>query len=324
MRANSHVEQLLNTAEREHRCAFGEDDPMRRALLRRAHAGELVNPYRNIYARSAYWSALSLPERSLHVAQALNRKHRIWVFAGLIAATAHGLEHTWSLHNGRIAIAVTGSAKDRTRQPLDRIHMPRVDRECIGGLSVTPVARTLVDCGLKYPFATALAMFDSALRQGKVTHNDVLEICDGMPVDCGPVLRLLHHADGRSENGGESLARGIIIDNSFATPELQVEVADPANPRNRYRADFVWRLHDGRVIVAEYDGMAKYADPSMTGGRSVRRTVHDEREREEGLRRAGATTIIRFDYQEVTQVNPLIRKLMDAGVPTLDSRWPRT
>lgn len=323
MRTYSQVEHLLDTAERERRCAFGENDSMRRALLRRAHIGELVNPYRNIYARSAYWSTLSFPERSLHVAQALNRKHRTWVFAGLIAATAHGLEHAWSLHNGRITVAVTGSVKDRTRQPLDRIHMPRVDCERIGGLSVTPAARTLVDCGLKYSFANALAMFDSALRQGKATHDDVLEVCDGMSIDCGPVLRLLHHADARSENGGESLARGIIIDNGFATPELQVEVADPANPRNRYRADFVWRLHDGRVIVAEYDGMVKYADPGMTGGRSVRRTVHDEREREDALRRAGATTIIRLDYQEVTQIKPLVRKLVDAGVPTLDSRWAR-
>ena len=38
------------------------------------------------------------------------------------------------------------------------------------------------------------------------------------------------YADGRSENGGESIVRGIMIDLGFALPELQVEIEDPLCP----------------------------------------------------------------------------------------------
>ena len=315
---------LLDEAESEHRCACGMTDAMRRALRRRALAGELVNPYRNVYARREYWGTLTPVDRMLHVARALAQLHPRWVFAGLTAATAHGLEHAWGLHNGRLSVAVSASYYGKeSRQPLDHVYMRTVEAVSASGLQVTTVPRTLVDCGLRYPFEYALALFDSALRNRCVTRDDVLAVCDGLVVDCGVVLRLLRYADARSENGGESLVRGIVITHGFVVPELQVSLVDPANPNVVYRVDFLWRLHDGRQIALEYDGMAKYADAEMTGGRTVRQTVHAEREREAALRRAGITTILRVDYDEVTRVQPVVDKLLKASVPTVDGRWGR-
>lgn len=40
----------------------------------------------------------------------------------------------------------------------------------------------------------------------------------------------LMHADGRSENGGESVVRAIILELGFAEPDLQVEIEDPSTP----------------------------------------------------------------------------------------------
>ena len=40
---------------------------------------------------------------------------------------------------------------------------------------------------------------------------------------------------------------------------------------------------DGRIIVGELDGTAKYVDPKMTDRRSIQETVQAEREREQAL-----------------------------------------
>ncbi|MCH3975678.1 MULTISPECIES: hypothetical protein [Bifidobacterium] len=55
----------------------------------------------------------------------------------------------------------------------------------------------------------------------------------------------------------------------------------------------------------------------MTQGRGVRRIVHEEREREAALRRAGVHTIIRTDFDEVSKRVGLVAKLEQAGVPRL-------
>ena len=64
-------------------------------------------------------------------------------------------------------------------------------------------------------------MFDSALRRGLVTREEIVAVCDGLRVDCGPVFRLLHYADARSENGGESFCRAVSIEEGFVPPQLQ-------------------------------------------------------------------------------------------------------
>lgn len=180
---------------------------------------------------------------------------------------------------------------------------------------ITSPARTLVDCGRTYPFAQVLPMFDSALRNGLVTPQQILEVCDGIRSECGGIMRLLHYANPLSENGGESFCRAVIIESGFATPQLQHTFTDMDSSWAQYRVDFVWHTEDGRVIVLEYDGKAKYTDPSMTHHQSVRSVVHGEREREDALKRAGVTTIIRADYEEVVGRTPLVRKLIDARVP---------
>lgn len=184
---------------------------------------------------------------------------------------------------------------------------------------VTSPARTLVDCGLRYPFEQVLPMVDTALRRGLTSRDDVLAICDAMYEDCGDVLRLLHYADPLSENGGESLCRAAIIEEGFVLPQLQRPFVDPANGRDEYRADFTWCLPGGRIVVLEYDGMRKYVDPAMTDRRDVRGVVERERARETALRAAGVTTILRVSHAEVTERTPLILKLQRAGIPRVSS-----
>ena len=122
--------------------------------------------------------------------------------------------------------------------------------------------------------------------------------------------------DSSSENGGESLARGTMIEAGFSIPQLQIPFTDPTTGE-RFRVDFLWRADDGRIIVGEFDGTAKYVDPEMTGRKSIQETVQTERNREQALRRAGVTEVVRFTFDDVLQRNPLIAKLRRAGVPTV-------
>ena len=131
-------------------------------------------------------------------------------------------------------------------------------------------------------------------------------------------IMMLRYANERSENGGESLARGTIIEDRFLTPRIQVTVTDPQT-NTEYRVDFVWKLDDGRVIVAEYDGTQKYEDPAMTDNRSIQEVVAKERARDEGLKRAGATEIVHFTYADVIERTPLRVKLIKAGVPQVET-----
>lgn len=249
------------------------------------------------------------------MARSLSLLHRDWVFAGPVAAAAHGFEHQWSLHDGSMTISTHHRGGYQGSKRLRHLFAPASTLECVdaGGVPVTGKSRTLVDCALMLEFRLALPIFDSALAQG-VPIASVLRLCGSSRADCSAVFRLLHYASADSENGGESFARGTMIDLGLQVPRLQVEFTDPATGSS-YRADFVWYLPDGRVIVGEFDGQEKYIAPSMTGGKDIAGVIGAERERQEGLRRAGVSGIFRFNFREVTDREPLRRKALAAGVP---------
>ena len=65
--------------------------------------------------------------------------------------------------------------------------------------------------------------------------------------------------DGRTaeaRNGGESMARAIMIDLGFVPPDLQVEICDLDESDQVVAVDFHWMLPDGGVVVGELDGRA--------------------------------------------------------------------
>lgn len=308
------VDSLIAEALKNNCCVYGESHAVRSALRRRARAGELRRVMPNMYAPCEYWTSLKQPERSLHVVRTLHKRHPQWIFAGVTAATVHGFEHQWSLHDGTVTIVSRTSGAMVGRGAVRRLYGPDAAVEVAGGIPVTVRARTVADCALLLDFRHALPIADSALRMG-VPACDILDICRDAHHDCTPIFRVLTHADPRSDNGGESFARGTILDSSLAIPDIQVPFTDPLTGRS-YRADFAWRLSNGTFIVAEFDGTDKYVDPSMTDGKSVRRVVQDEREREDALRRANVSNIVRFTFDDVIRRGPLLNKLIAADVPT--------
>ncbi|QSY58897.1 hypothetical protein BLI708_10815 [Bifidobacterium imperatoris] len=279
-----------------------------------------MNTYRgspSLYAEQQYWNALTPPDQTLHIAKALAIAHPNWVFGGLVAASAYGFEHQWCLHDGSVSIMTQNHGSEQRHPRLKRVYMPQASslamRDSVTGLLLAPPAHTLIECARTYDFRFALPFFDSAFAQG-ISSEQVLTACSTLRTDCTPIFRLLQQANSRSENGGESLMRGTIYEEQFVMPRIQVPVKDPQTGTN-YRVDFVWRLDDGRIIVAEYDGTEKYINPDMTNNRSIQQVVAKERERDAGLHRAGASDVVHLSFSEVYDRIPLRIKLLKAGIP---------
>lgn len=317
MRNHAQINRLISEAESQQRCIHSSIRSQAAALQRRAQAGgELIRVVPGYYALREYWQELQPPERTLHLARAMGQAHPRWMFTGAVAAAAHGLEHQWTVHDGVITVADGRRNDFRKGSGVRRVYMPRgymQPTEVISGVRVPNVVQTALDCARLFEFRHAVPIVDSALARG-VKHSELVGGCVGLGGEVPRVMRVLAHADGASENGGESLSRATIIEGDFAKPLLQMTFVDPDSGR-RYRADFVWVLPDGMIIVGEFDGTDKYVDARMTDRRSIQETVHMERERESALRRAGVRVIVRFTYDDVVRRTPLWRKLVQAGVP---------
>lgn len=224
----------------------------------------------------------------------------------------------------------------------------------------------LLDAANSLSFRAALPIFDSAARDN-VNFNKVLEICgrryggsedfeevSGAGVggvglsgvasfgsNADPIFRLRRlclFKNGLSENGGESFARGTMIDLGFMVPELQHEFVAP-NSRVKYRCDFLWRVSGGGLIVGELDGYDKYfvdstnsthaninfnssSDTQMLRNSynqaTINRNIDRQAERESVLfRECGVSKIVRFNFADVVGVKNLERKLVEAGVPRI-------
>lgn len=314
MKAYPQVDRLLDQSEKMQCCAHSTNSLIQKGLYRRYLAGDLAKPYPGLYSRHEYWNRLNGAEQSLHMARTLKGMHPDWVFAGLTAAAAYGFEHQWFLHH---EITITLSTHGSYR-PHDKLHViyspyPKHDATIASGIPVTNKARTLVDCGNTQEFRGALPVFDSAAAGG-LDEAALMKECSLITQDCSKIIKLLRYTNTASDNGGESFARGTMIEAGFAEPRLQVVIVDPATGQ-QYRVDFLWRTDDGRIIVCEFDGTAKYVDPEMTSNRSIQETVQLERNREQGLRRAGVTDIIRLTFNDVLQIKPMVAKLRRSGVP---------
>lgn len=315
MKAYPQIDALLDQTENAQRCAHSSDPLIQKGLYRGYRAGDLARPYPGLFARAEYWNQLNEPEQSLHAARTLSRLHPNWVFAGITAAAAHGFDHPRFLHRQGLTITLPNHGSYRPHDKLNIIYSPypRENAVLANGIHVTNPPRTLLDCGRTLEFIYSLPIFDDAAADG-IEEKQILQECARTTLDCSRIFKLLRYTDAGSENGGESFARAVMIENGFAVPQLQVSFADSLTGK-QFRVDFLWRTTDGRIIVGELDGTAKYVDPKMTDRRSIQETVQAEREREQALFRAGVTEIVRLTFDDAVQQKPLIAKLRRAGVP---------
>lgn len=309
------VNRLIAEAEARDACATSSDRRLRRALDTRVGTGELVSPRPGLYARTETWDARTPAERALMVIVGAHDAHPGWVFCGTSAAVAHGLSVSNRLLSSIEVVRTTGRHPVRACDVTPR-YVDDDEVSLASGVPVTTVARTVFDCARHHGFVEGLAVADSALRLGLAKHEELVSYAHSHSLryrGAADARLATSLADGRSANGGESIARATIYALGFALPELQVPIVDPVSPSRTYYADYLWVLADGTVVIGEHDGGEKYVNPLMNGGSSLV-ALREERLRESRLTIGGAR-VVRFTPADVAHPERLERLLTVFGVP---------
>jgi very-short-patch-repair endonuclease len=133
------------------------------------------------------------------------------------------------------------------------------DLSAEAGLVTSPV-RTVIDCARRLEFGPALAVADSALRHGDVTHEELVEAAAAIRgKGAARARRVAKHASGLAANPFESMLRAIAIEVGLSVePQVgislgQDEVVHPdvvdSGRRVVIEADS-WEFHTGREAYA--------------------------------------------------------------------------
>lgn len=315
---------MLDKAERDGALVHAPAGPLRDALNRRVARGTLVAPHPGHFARSRLWSELDPAERCRRLARSLARAHPDWVLAGPTAALIHGL---YVPHRALARVTVVAGC-NRVIGAVHAIDRERPPSTIVEGLRVTSLDQTAFDTMRALPFRDALGVADSLLRLTQRTPDQAVRRIAAMKCGHRGVRRVketLLAADPRSENGGESYARAVMIEEGVQLPELQVEYRIPGSG-GVHRVDFDWEHRvrgRNRHDIGELDGFQKLTDPTMTGGRAAHEILRAERNRESRLMAMGLG-VIRFTFDDCVRTGPLMGLLAAHGIPGAEAalaRW---
>ncbi|WEV75706.1 hypothetical protein [Bifidobacterium sp. ESL0800] len=318
MKINPRLQTSLSKAESQRRCLHTTNHCEQQTLSKLAKSGEVTRVRHGLYARTVIWQSLDPNERYLWTIRGLHNWHPEWIFAGISVISACEVEHPYWLHDDdKVFVATDKSSGAFSPKGIQYIHKQDLLQSRKSNLSITSVSEALCDCAARYQFHEVLPMFDSALRKHLVAADDIRRIGEQSHQASSKVARLLRYADSLSENGGESLCRGIMIEEGFGKPQLQHEfrIPDTDGKIRTYRVDMLYHPPGNGLVAIEFDGIDKYTNPTMTGQHTIRQVVHAEKERENLLlAKTPIRQIVRIDFKEALQRVPLVKKLTAAGI----------
>ena len=317
----SDLAQRFQLAESEGRLVAAQSSSDARRLRAGVARGELTSPARGVYARTEYWKTLKPPERHMHLVRTLATMHPSWVFCDISAAIVHKLWVSYPII-GAVHVATTREARVHDARNIVRHVMADTSFIEVDGIKVAPLVRTVFDCLRHTNFRYGLALADSSLRLGALSQDELLsafERASGRFYDKQRAIDTMGLADARSESGGESVARAVMIERGFRLPELQHTIIDPITESER-RVDFFWQQEGWPNVIGELDGQEKYVNPAMSQGRSPIEVLTDERLRESRISLSDAR-IVRFSYAQATDAVFFTRLLSAFGVPR-DAKIP--
>jgi hypothetical protein len=209
-------------------------------------------------------------------------------------------------------VHVTQGTRPRSRRgdPVVRHHgiLPDGHRAVAGGLPVTSLARTVVDCAASLRPDRGLVIADSALRLG--LHPDAV----GAVVDertgtrgIATARRVVGLADARAASPGETLTRWALVTGGLPAPELQVEVP---TRRGRVFLDIGW---PALRVGVEFDGFVKY---SGAYGRTAPEAVFAEKQRQDAIEDEG-WRLVRVTWDDLSDPDALVSRVRRALSRTL-------
>lgn len=315
--------------EDEGLCLIAESESDRRALEARVRSGDVVSPWPGMFVRKGHYDKLKKTPRLMNrcVLRTFAREHPDAVFCSFSAAVIYGLWVPTKQLKRIFLLAASPEQRAAGVAACSRSRSMRVDRRaCKGsgvvrqdGMLVTDVEGTLFECALAAALPEALAILDCALRYELTSKERLLGYAlangRGRHGRAG-ALRAIMRADGRADNGGESIVRGLIIELGYTPPtDLQVEFEDPVELGRMMRADAVWKLDNGAFVIGEIDGLEKYRDEESMLGWSLEAMVR-ERHRESHLTALGCP-VMRIQYSRAREAGYLEGLLRAYGIPRL-------
>lgn len=266
---DSQMASLIDAAIADQICVVPQTPSQCVRMSEWARAGRLVRVFPNMYITrpvERQWEG-NPRIRAWWLTRTYARRFPDRPLCSFSAAVVHGL---WVSHSFLDRLYVVATEGETTHRAPGVFYRKVKDRNVvdIGGVKVTTIEQTVLDCVLAAPFAEGLAIADSALRYRDVTNETLLAYFrkhGKRRPGIKKALLVARYACPDAENGGESIARGLIIAVGYMPPTaLQVEFTDPVEPSKTLRVDGFFSLPGNRGVIFELDGMGKY--PELWGG----------------------------------------------------------
>ena len=174
----------------------------------------------------------------------------------------------------------------------------------VGGLPVTDLELTMVDCARTLNPLAALVVADAALRAGADRAVALSLLDEAAGNGTARAVAVIELADGGAESPGETATRFVVLRAGLPRPQTQLRVETRLGT---FWGDLGW---DEWSLLLEYDGRAKYL--------SVDDLVREKR-RHDALVEAG-WQILRVTKEDIPAAAGLaarVRRLLPAGVPVV-------
>ncbi|WP_146008131.1 hypothetical protein [Microbacterium aurantiacum] len=297
-----------------------------RQMRASVESGALKRVRRGWYVRTSDWKKLWNEGKHLVevLAAHLNATPPGPVFWGVSAAVLHGLPLYQTVPN-EVHAVIDGCRHSRLRAGIrwHDAHVPERDVTMIDGVRCTSRDRTVLDVTATVSAEAAVAVADAALR--------VVAVSDGRTMDAAITAEwrgelagrtksattrgirqtrwVIEFADGRAQLPGESVSRLQLRRLGFMAIELQTRVVGPDS--EDYWLDFAF---PGSLSFGEFDGLGKYTDPELMGGRTIEEIVLAEKRREDAVRGVTGWRLGRWESAHIATPQLLGRRLGAFGI----------
>lgn len=272
---------------------------------------------RGVWLEAPHWDALTVDQRYVAFVHATLRSCRDpdeVVLAAHSAAAIWGLptvepwpRHVW-VHDADRRLGPSRHIRPRPGLPTEPV--------AVGGVLVTPVARTVIDLACTSTLETALASADHALRERLCTRADLAAEAGRLPprvTGRGRASLVVDLADELSGSAGESVSRLQMFRANLPRPVLQRGYSDEQGLIGY--ADFDWP-----GLLGEFDGKIKYRVQQGASPEEAGEVVWAEKQREDRLRRY--KPVARWTWTTARAPGALARHLMGHGLrPLPRSTW---
>ncbi|MEU2201509.1 hypothetical protein [Isoptericola sp. NPDC019482] len=194
--------------------------------------------------------------------------------------------------------ASTRSARDIVR----RRGLPErwVER---GGLPITDLTRTVVDCVTTMHPLGGLVVADWALGQGLDRDEAIRQLAERRR-GVRRARLVLELAEERVDPPWETWLRYVAVRAGLPRPVTQFRVDTHAG---RYEIDVVWLEHR---VLAEFDGRIKYRDGAFGAGYDAERALFEEKVREDAITEHLGVRPLRFVARDARNPDQVARRLL--------------